>query len=89
MSKTMAMAQATGDEGSSFSEKALSLPARTKAYFEDLQMEMRKVTWPSWKQVRATTAVVIAAVFAFAAYFFVVDLLVGQSITKVFDLLTK
>jgi len=90
MSKTMAMAQATGDEGTrSFSERALSFPARVKAYFQDLQMEMRRVTWPSWKQVRATTLVVIAAVFGFAAYFFVVDQLVGRSITKLFDSLTR
>jgi len=90
MSKAMAMAQVTGgDEGSSFSEKALSFPARTKAYFEDLQMEMRRVTWPAWKQVRATTLVVIAAVFAFAGYFFVVDLVVGRAITKLFDSMTR
>jgi preprotein translocase subunit SecE len=89
MSKAMAMAQVTGEEGSSFSERAMGFPARTKAYFEDLQMEMRRVTWPSWKQVRATTLVVIAAVFAFAAYFFVVDLFFGQMITKLFDSLTR
>ena len=34
---------------------------------------MRRVTWPTWKQVRATTTVVIVAVFVFAAYFAVVD----------------
>ena len=39
---------------------------------------MRRVTWPSWKQVRATTVVVIVAVFAFAAYFAVVDEIVAQ-----------
>ena len=87
----MAMAQVTGgDEGSnSFSEKALSFPAKTKAYFEDLKLEMRRVTWPSWKQVRATTLVVIVAVFAFAGYFFVVDQIVGRTITKMFDSLTR
>ena len=37
---------------------------------------MKRVTWPPWKQVRATTAVVIVAVFAFAAYFLVVDAVV-------------
>ena len=42
---------------------------KTKNYFTDLQMEMRRVTWPSWTQVRATTTVVIVSVFAFAAYF--------------------
>jgi preprotein translocase subunit SecE len=51
-------------------------------------MEMRRVTWPSWKQVRATTGVVIAAVFAFAAYFYVVDLIVGRGITRLFNAFT-
>jgi preprotein translocase subunit SecE len=64
-------------------------PAQTKNYFGELQQEMRRVTWPTWKQVRATTGVVIATVFAFAAYFAVVDLIVGQGITRVFDTFTK
>jgi preprotein translocase subunit SecE len=50
---------------------------------------MRLVTWPSWKQVRATTGVVIVAVFAFAAYFAVVDLVVGRAVTRVFDTFSK
>jgi preprotein translocase subunit SecE len=64
-------------------------PKRLKDYVADLQAEMRRVTWPSWKQVRATTAVVIVAVFAFAAYFSVVDFVVGKAITKIFQTLTK
>lgn len=67
------------------SQKALGWPARVKDYFEELQLEMRRVTWPAWKQVRATTAVVIAAVFAFSIYFFVVDTVVGRAIQKLFD----
>ncbi len=63
--------------------------AGVKDYVLELQMEMRRVTWPSWKQVRATTLVVIVAVFAFAAYFYVVDLIFGRAITKVFTLLSK
>jgi len=50
---------------------------------------MRRVTWPSWKQVRATTAVVIVAVFAFAAYFAVVDQLVATAIQKLMNAFTK
>ena len=46
-----------------------ALPEETKNYIEEVQAEMKRVTWPSWKQVRATTGVVIAAVFLFAAYF--------------------
>jgi preprotein translocase subunit SecE len=64
-------------------------PAVTKNYFEELHLEMKRVTWPPWKQVRATTAVVIVAVFAFAAYFAVVDAVVGRLIQKLFDTFTK
>jgi preprotein translocase subunit SecE len=62
---------------------------RVKDYVEELQHEMKLVTWPSWKQVRATTGVVIFAVFAFAAYFAVVDFVVGRGIQKLFDTFTK
>ena len=76
-------------EQQSIVTKAAGWPARTKDYFEELQLEMKRVTWPSWKQVRSTTAVVIVAVFAFAAYFEVVDSIVGRAIQKLFDTFTK
>lgn len=69
--------------------KISSWPTDVKNYFEELQLEMRRVTWPSWKQVRATTVVVIVAVFAFAAYFFVVDNIVSRLIQKLFDTFAK
>jgi preprotein translocase subunit SecE len=64
-------------------------PMATKSYVEELQAEMRRVTWPSWPQVRATTAVVIAAVFLFAAYFAVVNYIVSTGINKVIDYFVK
>jgi preprotein translocase subunit SecE len=73
----------------SFPQRAAAWPVQVKNYFDELHMEMKLVTWPAWKQVRATTAVVIAAVFAFAAYFFVVDLIVSRGIQKLFDTFTK
>jgi len=60
-----------------------------KAYVQELQMEMRRVTWPSRKQVRATTVVVIATVFAFAAYFFVVDSVISNLIGRLFKALSR
>jgi preprotein translocase subunit SecE len=85
----MAIAQTQeGDQGN-FLQRASSWPVAVKDYFEELQTEMRRVTWPSWKQVRGTTIVVIVAVFAFAAYFAVVDTLVGRLIKKLFDTFTK
>ncbi len=67
---------------------AVGWPQRTKSYIEELQTEMRRVSWPSWPQVRATTGVVIAAVFLFAAYFFVVDAAVNAFITRVIKYFT-
>jgi preprotein translocase subunit SecE len=39
--------------------------------------------------VRATTGVVLAAVFAFGAYFFVIDNLIGKAIERVYAIFTK
>ena len=76
-------------EETSIAQRAAGWPAQFKDYVDELKLEMRRVTWPAWKQVRATTGVVIAAVFAFAAYFFVVDTVVGRAVTKLFDTFTK
>ena len=76
-------------EETSIAQRAAAWPAEFKDYVDELKLEMRRVTWPAWKQVRATTGVVIAAVFAFAAYFFVVDTIVGRAVTKLFDTFTK
>lgn len=58
---------------------------RSKRFLTDVRTEMRKVTTPSAKEVRATTGVVIVTVFLFAAYFYVVDGVMG----KVIDTLLK
>jgi len=85
----MAIAQAQDDNGGNFVQRASSWPVAVKDYFEELQTEMKRVTWPSWKQVRATTIVVIIAVFAFAAYFAVIDQVFLSLINKLFNAFTK
>lgn len=65
--------------------KAVSWPQQTKSYLEDVRAEMRRVSWPTWPQVRATTAVVIASVFLFAAYFWIVDIICNTFVTKVLN----
>jgi preprotein translocase subunit SecE len=85
----MATAQLQEGDSGNFIERAASWPVGVKNYFEELQAEMRRVTWPSWKQVRATTLVVIIAVFAFAAYFAVVDEIFANLINKLMNAFTK
>jgi preprotein translocase subunit SecE len=67
----------------------MAWPAKVRDYFGDLKAEMKRVTWPNRKQVRATTAVVIAAVFMFAAYFAAVDLVLGRAINEIFQSLAR
>ena len=50
-----------------------SWPQRIKSFYTDVRMEMKKVTTPSFKEVRATSVVVIVAVFLFGLYFFLID----------------
>ena len=64
-------------------------PEEIRDYFDDLKKEMRLVSWPTWNQVRATTAVVIVAVFLFAAYFWAVDMIMSWMMTKLFGLSSK
>lgn len=65
--------------------KVGSWPQQTKTYIDEVNAEMKHVSWPSWKQVRATTGVVIAAVFLFAAYFAVVDTVVNSIVNRIIN----
>lgn len=65
--------------------KATSWPTQARSYIDEVKAEMRRVSWPTWPQVRATTGVVIAAVFMFAGYFAIVDGIVSTVINKILD----
>ncbi len=68
--------------------KAGGWPQQTKSYIEEVKAEMRRVSWPSWNQVRATTGVVIAATFLFAIYFFVVDTIANAIVNRIIAFFT-
>jgi preprotein translocase subunit SecE len=46
---------------------------RTRAYFGDVRVEMKRVTWPSKQEIYGTTVMVIATTFAFAFFFWICD----------------
>jgi preprotein translocase subunit SecE len=81
MANTLA---AAGD----FGDRIKSWPERIKTFYNDVRTEMKKVTAPSFKEVQATTAVVIITVFLFAFYFWVVDNTVGRGVTSLIQYLT-
>jgi preprotein translocase subunit SecE len=70
-------------------EKLKSWPKAVKDYYTELKLEMRRVTWPSRKQVESTTVVVIVTVFAFAAYFQVVDTVLAKGVARITQAFTK
>jgi preprotein translocase subunit SecE len=61
----------------------------TRDYVGELKAEMRRVTWPSRKQVEGTTAVVIISVFLFAGYFAVIDRILATGINKLLGYFSK
>jgi preprotein translocase subunit SecE len=62
-----------------------SWPERTRTFYADVRNEMRKVTAPSWKEVRATTTVVVITVFIFGVYFFLIDNAIQKGVTYLFN----
>ncbi|HEX3941553.1 MAG TPA: preprotein translocase subunit SecE [Acidobacteriaceae bacterium] len=79
--KALKANKASGQGGSSsaLSENAVTGAfTRSVDFLKDVRSEMRKVVTPSWKEVRSMTTVVIVTVFAFAAFFYVVDGVLGK-----------
>ena len=76
-------------EQKSFLESVKEWPAITKNYIGELQLEMKRVTWPNRKQVESTTAVVIFTVFGFAAFFWIVDTVLVRLVAGVQHAFTR
>jgi preprotein translocase subunit SecE len=76
-------------EKKNFLESVKEWPMITKNYVSELQLEMKRVTWPNRKQVESTTGVVIFTVFGFAAFFWVVDLMLVRMVSGIQHAFTK
>ena len=69
-------------EQDSLGGRIKSWPDRVRSFGTDVYAEMKKVTSPSLKEVRATTVVVLITVFLFGVFFFVIDGVVGQAMER-------
>jgi preprotein translocase subunit SecE len=85
MAKTIAVA----DQQETGLDRLKSQPQRTMDFLKDVRSEMRKVVSPTRQEVISTSTVVIVTVFIFAAYFEVVDTILGQAIQRLIQYLTK
>lgn len=59
-------------------EKVKDTWMKIKTFFVEVNVEIRKVTWPNFKEVRDTTIVVIIAVFIFGIFLYLVDMALGE-----------
>ena len=55
-------------------------------YFRELKSELRKVVWPTPKQVAKNTLIVIAAVLIVGAFIWVYDLVFEKGVMALIDL---
>jgi preprotein translocase subunit SecE len=58
---------------------------RGRSFLTEVRNEMKRVTWPSQKEVYATTVVVILTSVFFGLYLFGVDLLLSAAVQRVFQ----
>jgi preprotein translocase subunit SecE len=85
MAKTIAVA----DQQTTGIDRLKAQPERLIGFLKDVRAEMRKVVTPTRPEVQSTTAIVIVTVFIFAAYFALVDFVVGQGVTQLIQRFTK
>lgn len=53
-------------------------------FFRQVKQEVKKVTWPTKKEVVQTSIMVLVIVAIAAAFFFVVDQILGWGVQKIF-----
>jgi preprotein translocase subunit SecE len=87
--ETKKMTNSIATAGGDFGDRMRSWPERIKTFYGDVRTEMKKVTSPSRKEVQATTTVVIITVFLFAFYFWVVDLVIQNSLERALHYLSR
>jgi preprotein translocase subunit SecE len=83
--ETKKMGNAIATAGGNFGDRMKSWPERVRNFYHDVRSEMRKVTSPSWKEVQATTIVVVVTVFIFGLYFFLIDNVIQRGVTALFN----
>jgi preprotein translocase subunit SecE len=51
---------------------------KIRKYFGEVQFEMKKVSWPTWDELKGSTYVVLSFSLLTAAFLFVVDLVLNK-----------
>lgn len=83
--KTETMDNGGSGEGPRVLAGPLGWFGRGREFLIEVRNEMKRVTWPSRKEVYATTLVVILTSVFFGLYLFGVDLLLNAAVSRIFQ----
>jgi preprotein translocase subunit SecE len=75
----------SGEGGGGMLARPLGWWGRSREFLVEVRQEMKRVTWPSRKEVYATTIVVILTSVFFGLYLFGVDLLLNAAVQRIFQ----
>ena len=54
---------------------------KTKKFLDEVQFEMKKVSWPTFDELRGAVYVVLTLSLLFAVFLFIVDLLLNRAMS--------
>jgi len=62
---------------------------KTIEFLKEVQAELKRTTFPAWREVRGTTTVVIITVFIFAIFLGVVDVALSNVLQRILSLFSR
>jgi len=63
----------------------MSLLARPAQFVREVKLEMSKVSWPTYEELKSSTAVVIVLSMLFAVYIFAADWVLSQLVRLLYS----
>jgi len=63
----------------------MSKVQQARSFIEEVVIESKKITWPSWDDLKASTWVVIVAVFFITLFIFLVDWIIRMPVEFIFS----
>ena len=64
-------------------EPVLAFAGRSAAYLREVRVEVRKVSWPSWEDLRKSTTVIIIFVIIIGLVIGLMDLVLSELLIRV------
>ncbi|MFQ6614217.1 MAG: preprotein translocase subunit SecE [Fidelibacterota bacterium] len=56
---------------------------KIKQFIDEVQFEMKKVSWPTWDELRGSTYVVLSLSLVLAIYLFVIDFILNRLVSVI------